>query len=113
MGIDENGVIQYSLYMVGGGGSGGQKSAIFGSAPFNWEVTDITFNAGDTVTFTVIPTADLKQSHTFSIKEFGPTTHVKYGKSANRTVTFDKPGRFRYWCDTHLQEGMLGYITVE
>ena len=112
-GTDENGVIQYSMYMVGGGGITGQKSGLHGSTPFAWEVTDLTFNVGDTVTFTLIPTADAKWSHTFSIKEHGSVTHAKYGKSATATATFDEPGRFRYWCDIHVQEGMFGYIIVE
>ena len=112
-GTDENGVIQYSMYMVGGGGITGQKSSLHGSTPFAWEVTDLTFNVGDTVTFTLIPTADAKWSHTFSTKEFGPATHVKYGNSATATITFDNAGRFRYWCAIHFQEGMFGYITVE
>ena len=112
-GTDETGAILYSLYMLGGGGITGGKSALHGSTPFSWEVTDITFNVGDTVTFTLIPTADAKWSHTFSIKEHGSLTHVKFAKSATATFTFDKPGEYRYWCDIHLQEGMFGYITVE
>ena len=112
-GIDENGVIQYSIYIVGGGSTGGATHLRPGVPPINWEVTDLTFNVGDTVAFTVIPTADPTQSHTFSTKDFGPTTHVKFAKSATVTITFDKPGRYRYWCEIHFGQGMVGYITVE
>lgn len=112
-GTDENGVIQYSIYIVGGGSTGGATHLRVGVPPFNWEVTDLTFNVGDTVAFTVIPTADPRQTHTFSTKEFGPTTHVKYGKSATATLTFDEHGQFRYWCEIHFGQGMKGLITVQ
>ena len=109
----DTGAVLYSLYIVGGGGTTGEKSSIYGATPFNWEVTDLTFNVGDTVAFTVIPTDDPMQSHTFSILEFGTIARMKYGKSATATLTFDKPGRFRYWCDFHSGEGMNGVITVQ
>ena len=112
-GIDENGVIQYSIYVVGGGGSGGEKSTIFGAAAFGYDVEEITFNVGDTVHFTAIPTEDVKQSHTFSIPEFNALASLRFGNTGETTVTFDKPGRFIYRCNTHAGEGETGFIIVQ
>ena len=112
-GVDENGVIQYSIYVIGGGGTTGQKSATYGAAPFTYDVDEITFNIGDTVHFTAFPTADAKQSHTFSITELDAITRMKFGNSGEVTVTFDKPGRFQYRCDNHTGEGENGIIIVQ
>lgn len=112
-GVDENGVIEYSIYVIGGGGTTGEKSATYGAAPFTYDVDEITFNIGDTVHFTAIPTADPKQSHTFSILDLGAITRMKFGNSGEVTVTFDKPGRFQYRCDNHTGEGENGIIIVQ
>jgi plastocyanin len=112
-GVDENGVIQYSIYVIGGGGITGEKSAQYGAASFTYDVDEITFKVGDTVHFTAIPTADPKQSHTFSIQELGAITRMKFGNSGEVTVVFDKPGRFQYRCDIHTGEGENGIIIVQ
>jgi len=88
------------------------------TGPNTWDIKEMTFNVGDTVNFTIVPYGDgteraLRDRHTFTIRDLGINESVKYGKSANITVTFDKPGRYRYWCDIHVQEGEFGYITVE
>ena len=112
-GVDENGVIQYSLYVIGGGGTTDPKSNNEGAAPFGYDVEEITFNVGDTVHFTAIPTPDVKQSHSFRIQELGVVTRMKFGNSGEITVTFDKPGRFKYLCDSHVGEGEVGIIIVQ
>ena len=113
-GVDENGVIQYSIYVIGGGGTGGEKqSAQYGAANFGYDVKEIRFKVGDTVLFTAIPTRDVKQQHTFGIFDFGAITRMKFGNSGEVTVTFDKPGRFPYRCEIHAGEGEAGNIIVE
>ena len=107
------GAILYSLYVVGGGGGTGEKSNLYGRAPFNWEIAEITFNVGDTVTFTAIPTDDKTEQHTFTIKDLGVLTKMKFGNPTTVTITFDKPGTFNYRCDLHKGEGMNGTITVQ
>ena len=115
----ETGAILYSLYVVGGGGTSSMLSNLHDRARFAWEVTDVTFNVGDTVTFTVIPLppgaspGSSSTTHTFSIRELGSLTYVKFGKPATVTITFDKPGDFQYRCDLHIGEGMKGIITVQ
>ena len=112
----ETGAILYSIYVVGGGGFTGVKSNTYGAVPFFFEVEEITFNAGDTVTFTAIPTDDAKQQHTFSVQKAAggfAVARMKYGKSGTVTVTFDESGTFTYRCDIHTGEGMVGTITVQ
>ena len=112
----ETGAILYSIYVVGGGGFTGVKSNTYGAVPFFFEVEEITFNAGDTVTFTAIPTDDAKQQHTFSVQKAAggfAVARMKYGASGTVTVTFDEPGTFTYRCDIHTGEGMVGTITVQ
>ena len=112
----ETGAILYSIYVVGGGGFLGVKTNTYGAVPFIFEVEEMTFNTGDTVLFTAIPTDDAKQQHTFSVQKAGggfAVARMKYGASGTVTVTFDESGTFKYRCDIHTGEGMNGTITVQ
>ena len=109
----ETGAILYSLYVVGGGGGTGEKTNLYGNAPFNWEVNELTFNVGDTVTITAIPTEDKAWVHTFTIQDLGVLSKMKFGNPTTVTITFDKPGTFKFRCDLHKGEGMNGTITVQ
>ena len=107
------GAILYSLYVAGGGAGEGPKTNIYGSKPFSWEVNELTFNVGDTVIITAIPTADKVQVHTFTVLDLDVVSKMKFGKSTSVTITFDKPGTFKFRCDLHKGEGMNGTITVQ
>ena len=112
-GIDENGVIQYSIYVEGGGAGTGEKSAQYGAAGFTYDVDEITFKVGDTVHFTAIPPPDPKQQHTFIIQEFSALARMKFGKSGEVTVTFDRAGSFKFQCREHTGYGEFGTIIVQ
>ena len=105
---------EYIVRVVGGGGTTGPKSNTYGAVPMKFYPEEMTFKVGDVVTFTAIPTSDVKQQHTFSIKESWGTfvARMKYGKQGTTTVTFSEPGTWKYRCDIHTGEGMNGIITV-
>ena len=112
-GVDENGVIQYSIYVEGGGAGTGEKSGQYGAAGFTYDIDEITFKVGDTVHFTAIPPPDPKQQHTFIIQEFDALARMKYGKSGEVTVTFDRAGSFKFQCREHTGYGEFGTIIVQ
>ena len=64
------------------------------------------------MTFTLIPTADKRQSHIFTITGLGIREDIKFGNSITVTHTFDTPGQFKFFCEIHAGEGMTGIITV-
>ena len=108
----QDGATQFALYVVGGGGTTGQKSNTYGAVPFNWEISEMSFKVGETVTFTLIPTADKKWSHTFTSTGLGIRENISFGNSVTVTHTFDTPGQFKFVCENHAGEGMAGIITV-
>ena len=114
----EGNVIDFTLNSLGGGTSLSTNSNLQNAAPNTYDIREMNFNVGDTVNFTIVPYGDgteraLRDRHTFTIRDLGISKSVKYGNSANFTVTFDKPGRFQYVCDIHIQEGEWGHIIVE
>ena len=114
----EGNVIEFTLNSLGGGANLSTQSNLHNTAPNTYDIQEMTFNVGDTVNFTIVPYGDgteraLKDRHTFTIRDLGISESVKYGNSANVTITFDKPGKHRYWCDLHVQEGEWGFIIVE
>ena len=114
----EGNVVDFTLNSLGGGANLSTQSNLHNTAPNTYDIREVTFNVGDTVNFTIVPYGDgtdraLKDRHTFTIRDLGITESVKYGNSANLTITFDKPGRFQYVCDIHVQEGEWGHIIVE
>ena len=111
-------VVDFTLNALGGGSNPNPKSNLHNTIPYSWDVTEMTFAVGDTVNFTIVPYGDgtehaLRDRHTFNIKEFGTRVHIKYGKASTVSITFDKPGEYRYWCDNHPGEYMEGVITVQ
>ena len=107
--------IEYTVRVLGGAGSRSNVyfSNTYGSLPFSYYPADMTFKVGDIVTFTVIPTEDLKEVHSFSIPDLMIRHRIKYAKTATFEITFDKPGKYFFLCDTHSQEGMTGSVTVQ
>lgn len=109
----EGNLVDFTVSVVGGGGTTGQKSNTYGAVPFQFHPTEMIFKVGDVVTFTAIPTDDAKQQHTFSVTDLNAIAYMKYGNTGTVTVTFDKAGQFKYRCDIHTGEGMNGVITVQ
>lgn len=102
-----------TLNIVGGGGSTGIRSSTYGAAPYAYEPKELTINVGDTVHFTLIPTADPTQQHAFSLRTLDVIQNVKYGKTAYLTHTFDQPGDFRWVCPLHIGDNESGFIHVQ
>ena len=84
-----------------------------GPAPFRFVPEELTFKVGETVNFTLKPPDQSRVLHYFVIQELGVNEAVKYGKPTTFTFTFDKPGTFRLFCQTHVTWGMIGTITVQ
>lgn len=66
-----------------------------------------------TVVFSVRNDGKLPHDFTFGAKG-GGTPMLQPGQSATLTVTFDKPGKYTFWCtvEGHMEAGMIGQLTV-
>ena len=80
-----------------------------GRGPFAFEPADLTFNAGDTVDFTLIGEAAF---HTFTVDDLGIDLDVDAGDTVSLQFTFDTPGTYTLICVPHQALGMVGTITV-
>ena len=80
-----------------------------GSGPYMFDPSELTFDVGDTVTFTLCAETEF---HTFTVDDLGIFVDVNGGTSETLTFTFDQPGTFRLICIPHQVLGMTGTITV-
>ena len=81
-----------------------------GSGTYSFDPTDLTFDVGETVTFTLNSESEF---HTFTVDGLGIDQPVGGGESASLTFTFDKAGTFDLICIPHEALGMVGTITVK
>ena len=80
-----------------------------GRGPFAFDPADLTFNAGDTVDFTLIGEAAF---HTFTVDDLGIDVDVDAGDTVSLQFTFDTPGTYDLICVPHQALGMVGTIIV-
>ena len=80
-----------------------------GRGPFSFGPADLTFDAGDTVDFTLVGESAF---HTFTVADLGIDVDVAGGETVSFQYTFDTPGTFELICVPHQALGMVGTITV-
>ena len=80
-----------------------------GRGPFAFDPVDLSFSAGEVVSFTFIGEATF---HTFTVEELGIDVDVNGGETVSFDFTFDKPGTYTLICIPHQALGMVGTITV-
>ena len=80
-----------------------------GGGPFSFDPAGLTFDAGETVEFTLVGES---QFHTFTVEELGIDVNVNGGETVSFDYTFDEPGTYTLICIPHQALGMVGTITV-
>ena len=114
---------------LGGCGSAGSSAAGFGSTgpstsvgpggqlevvatSFSFKPKTITVKVGDAPTL-VLVSKDLP--HDFTVSELGIQVHTDGGHTVRKTVAFDKPGTYTFFCSIsgHREAGMTGTLTVQ
>ena len=81
-----------------------------GLGPFEFDPVDLTFDAGEAVSFTFTSESQL---HTFTVDDLGIDVSVDGGETVGFSFTFDKPGTYEVICIPHEALGMVGTITVQ
>ena len=96
-----------------GGGGGTPVSVnledIGGSGEYQYDPSEMTFGAGETVTFTLTSETEF---HTFEVDDLDIYWEVDAGDTQTFTFTFDSPGTYELICTPHSAQGMQGTITV-
>ena len=82
---------------------------IGGSGEYAYDPVDMTFTAGETVTFTMTAETEF---HTFEVDDLDIYVEVEAGDTVDFTFTFDEPGTYELICTPHSAQGMVGTITV-
>ena len=82
---------------------------IGGSGEYRYSPSEMTFSAGETVTFTLIAETEF---HTFEVDDLDIYVEVEAGDTGTYTFTFDKPGTYELVCTPHSVQGMVGTIVV-
>lgn len=82
---------------------------IGGSGEYAYSPSEMTFSAGETVTFTMTSETEF---HTFEVDDLDIYWEVDAGDTQTRTFTFDSPGTYELICTPHNAQGMIGTITV-
>ena len=84
---------------------------------YAYDLSDPGIKAGETILFEMKNTGD--KPHEFEVftpdnKVVGEVAETDPGKTGKATLTFDKPGTYRFICDVedHLSQGMKGTLTV-
>jgi len=79
---------------------------------FSFTPNQITVKAGDTKTL-VLHVKDV--SHDFSVDALNIHLDGKAGQTVQKTITFDKPGTYPFYCSVpgHREAGMVGTLTVQ
>ncbi len=80
-----------------------------GSGEYAYGPSDMTFTAGETVTFSLTSETEF---HTFEVDDLDIYVEVDAGDTVNYTFTFDSPGTYELICTPHSAQGMLGTITI-
>lgn len=83
---------------------------IGGSGEYAYNPSEMTFSAGETVTFTLTSETEY---HTFEVDDLDIYVDVEAGDTQTFTFTFDNPGTYELLCTPHLTQGMIGTITVQ
>jgi uncharacterized cupredoxin-like copper-binding protein len=115
--------IRADITVVGKGGAvkAGTKAADrdveLTAVDYSFDLKDPGIKAGETILFEMKNAGD--QPHDFEVftpdnKVLGEIDQTEPGKTGKATLTFDKPGRYRYICDVsdHQSRGMKGTFTV-
>ena len=105
----EGNIIDFTI-IVSDGPTIGQSQLHYTTAPASIP-SEITFNVGQTVNFTLQPddpTSGFK--HNFTVSSLGISEVIKYGQPTTFTYTFDKPDNFRFF--NVIDSRMWGTITV-
>ena len=78
---------------------------------FAFEPNAITVKSGDVRTL-VLHVKDI--AHDFTVKELDIHVHGGTDDTVKQTITFDKPGRYEFYCSIagHKQAGMKGGLEV-
>ncbi len=80
-----------------------------GRGPFAFDPVDLSFSAGEVVSFTFVGEAAF---HTFTVEELGIDVDVDAGERVSFDFTFEKAGTYELICIPHVALGMVGTITV-
>ena len=83
---------------------------IGGSGEYKFDPTDMTFSVGETVTFTLLSETEY---HTFEVEDLDIFEEVEAGDLHTFTFTFNETGTYELLCVPHIQQGMIGTITVQ
>ena len=83
---------------------------IGGSGKYTFDPAELSFDVGDTVTFTL---ASETEFHTFTVGDLDIDEVVDAGETVSFTYTFVKAGTFELICIPHEANGMVGTITVK
>jgi plastocyanin len=78
---------------------------------FSFTPKEIDVKAGSTATLSLHST-DL--AHDFTVKELDIHVAVQGGKTTSKSITFDKPGTYTFYCSVagHREAGMEGTLVV-
>jgi len=115
--------IRTPITVVGKGGAVGAGTKPAGrdveviAIDYAFNLSDPGVKAGETIRFEMKNTG--AQPHDFQVLGpdntlVGEIDQTDPGKTGSATFTFDKPGRYRYFCDVsdHQSRGMKGTLTV-
>ena len=99
----------------GNGGDGEEGTPITvvnedvgGSGQYAFNPADMSFNVGETVTFTLTAETEF---HTFTVEDLDIDQSLEAGETTKFNFTFDKAGTFSLICLAH--PDMTGTITVQ
>ena len=82
---------------------------IGGSGEYAYDPSEMSFSAGETVTFTMIAETEF---HTFEVDDLDIYVEVDAGDTVTYTFTFDDAGTYDLICTPHSAQGMIGTIAV-
>ncbi len=81
-----------------------------GSGEYKFDPAEMTFSAGETVTFTLTSETEY---HTFEVDDLDIFEEVEAEDTLTFTFTFNEPGEYELLCTPHLTQGMSGVIIVQ
>ena len=82
---------------------------IGGSGEYAFAPADLTFSAGETVTFTLTSETEY---HSFTVDDLDINVDVEAGDTVTYTFTFDNAGTYELICIPHTTQEMIGTIVV-
>jgi plastocyanin len=87
-----------------------ENQDIGGSGSYVFAPSDLTFNVGDTICFTVNAETEF---HTFTVDALSIDVSLDPGTTETFNHTFGEAGEFELICIPHQALGMVGTITVQ